>query len=97
MNIYVVQPGDTVNSIADKFNLPYEKIVHDNNISPDYGIVNGQIIILAYPTGTYKVQPGDTLKSIADANGLSIIQLLQNNPSLSDRDYLNIGEEFIIS
>ncbi len=97
MNIYVVQPGDTVNSIADKFNLPYEKIVHDNNISPDYGIVNGQIIILAYPTRTYKVQPDDTLKSITDANGISIIQLLQNNPSLSDRDYLNIGEELIIS
>lgn len=97
MDIYVVQPGDTVNSIADQFNLPYEKIVHDNNISVDYGIVNGQIIILAYPTRTYKVQQGDTLKSIADANGLSIIQLLQNNPSLSDRDYLNIGEELIIS
>lgn len=97
MNIYVVQPGDTVNSIADKFNLPYEKIVYDNNISPDYGIVNGQIIILAYPMQTYKVQAGDTLKSIADATGLSMIQLLQNNPSLSDRDYLNIGEDLIIS
>ncbi|QHQ60157.1 LysM peptidoglycan-binding domain-containing protein [Anaerocolumna sedimenticola] len=97
MKIYVVQPGDTVYSIANKFNLPVEKIVHDNNISPDYGIVNGQIIILAYPTQTYMVQPGDTWKSIAEATGLSIVQLLQNNPFLSERDYLNIGEELVIS
>ena len=72
MNIYVVQPGDTVYSIANKFNLPIEKIVHDNNISPDYGIVTGQIIILAYPKQTYKVQPGDTWRSIAAANGITI-------------------------
>jgi spore germination protein len=97
MVIYEVQPGDTIYSIANKFNFPYDKLVYDNNISPDYGIVNGQILILAYPTQTYKVQPGDTWRSIASDNGLSIIQLLQNNPSLSDRDYLNVGEELVIS
>ncbi|MDF2587053.1 MAG: Peptidoglycan-binding lysin domain protein [Anaerocolumna sp.] len=97
MEIYVVQPGDTIYSIAEKFNLPYQKIVYDSNIPPDYRIVNGQIVLLAYPKQTYKVQLGDTWKSIAEANGISIIQLLQNNPFLGDRDYLNIGEELVIS
>lgn len=97
MEIYVVQPGDTVQSIADRFNLPYNKIVRDNNIRPEYGIVNGQIIILAYPTITYEVMPGDTWASIAAANGITVKQLLQNNPFLADRDYLVIGEELVIS
>lgn len=96
MDIYVVKPGDTVASIAERFKLPYEKIVHDNNIIPEYGIVNGQIIILAYPKQTYIVKPGDTWKSIASDNGISVIQLLKNNPFLLDRTYLNEGEELII-
>jgi spore germination protein len=97
MEIYIVQPGDTIFSISQKYNIPYEKLVQDNNISPDYSLVNGQLILIANPEKTYTVKDGDTLKSIATENGIPIIQLVQNNPNLSDRDYFYIGEELIIN
>jgi spore germination protein len=42
------------------------------------------------------VKEGDTLESIAAENGISLMQLLQNNPFLSDRQYIYPGEELVI-
>jgi spore germination protein len=97
MDIYIVQPGDTIFSIAEKFNVPYQRLIYDNNISPAYNIVNGQIIIITYPEVTYFVQDGDSIQSITSSYGITPLQLIQNNPFLLDRDYFNIGEELIIS
>ena len=60
-------------------------------------LVVGQNLVITDPEMVYYVQSGDTLQSIAEAFGVSMIQILQNNPQLSDRNYLNIGEEVIIS
>ncbi len=97
MTVYTVQPGDTIYTIAEKFNVPYNRLLQQNITQPNYGLVVGQNLFITYPEIVYYVQSGDTLQSIAEAFGVSIIQLLQNNPQLSDRDYLNIGEEIIIS
>ncbi len=97
MDIYIVKPGDTIFSIAQKYNVPYERLSYDNNILPDYNIVSGQIIVIPRANQIYIVEEGDNLRSIATKNGISELQLLQNNPYLSDRDYLNIGEELVIS
>ncbi|MDF2513971.1 MAG: Peptidoglycan-binding lysin domain protein [Herbinix sp.] len=96
MDIYVVQPGDTIFTVADKFNVPYERLVRDNNISSEYLINVGQILIITKPEQTYIVQNGDTLQSIAAAYEVTLLQLLQNNPNLFDRNYLSVGEELII-
>ncbi len=97
MEIYIVKPGDTVLSISQIYNIPYQRLAYDNYTLPSYNIVNGQIMIIAPPKQIYKVVEGDTLESIASKNNISILQLLQNNPYLSDRDYLNLDEELIIS
>ncbi len=97
MDIYIVQPGDTIFTIADKFNVPYQRLIYDNNISATYNIVNGQIIIITHPDVTHIVQDGDSIQSIAMLYHITPLQLLQNNPFLFDRDYFNIGEELIIS
>lgn len=97
MTVYTVQIGDTVYSIADKFNIPYMRLVQQNIIQPNYDLVVGQNLVITYPDKVHNVLNGDTLQSIADAYGISVIQLLQNNPNLSDREFLNIGEEIIIS
>ncbi len=96
MDIYVVQPGDTIFTVAQKFNVPYQRLVRDNNISSEYLINVGQILIITKPEQVYIVQNGDTLLSIAAAHDVSVLQLLQNNPHLLDSDYLDIGEELII-
>ena len=96
MDIYVVQPGDTIFTVAEMFNIPYERLVRDNNISSDNLINVGQILIITKPEQTYIVQNGDTLQSIAAAHDVTILQLLQNNPHLLDKNYLDVGEELII-
>jgi spore germination protein len=96
MEIYIVQPGDTIFSIAEQFNVPYQRLIYDNNISPSYNLSTGQIIIITQPNTTHIVKDGDTVESITTQYGISPIQLMQNNPFLLDRDYLVIGEELII-
>lgn len=97
MTVYTVQPGDTIYSIAEKFNIPYMRLLQQNITQPNYDLVVGQNLVITYPNNVYYVQDGDSLQSISDYYGVSILQLFQNNPYLSDRVYLNIGEEIIIS
>lgn len=47
--IYVVQPGDSLYSIAEKFNVPQEKIVYDNQLYGQNYLVVGQALLLLGP------------------------------------------------
>lgn len=96
MDTYIVQPGDTIYSIADKFNEPLDQFLRDNNLSPNSNISIGQLMIITHPEQTYIVQQGDTINSIANAYGITILEILQNNPYLLKSDYLNTGEELVI-
>ena len=99
MTIHTVQQGDTINSIADEYNIPYTRLEQDNNLPPNSTLINGQALMITHPEQTYIVQNGDTLASIADTYGVTLIQLLRNNPQLSDREAfsLEVGEELVIS
>lgn len=97
MNIYVVQQGDTLFSIADKYGVSVERLAIDNGLILSVQLVPGQTIVVAYPQKSYIVQEGDTLFGIASENGVTVIQLLRNNPYLSDRDYIYPGETIVIS
>ena len=39
MDIYVVQPGDNINSIADRFGVSVEKLIQDNELENAYNLV----------------------------------------------------------
>ena len=97
MDIYIVQEGDTLNSIADKFGMPVERLIIDNGLLSSSFLVIGQALVILYPQTTYMVKPGDTLGSIADSNGISIWQLLRNNPFLYDREFIYPGEVLVIN
>ena len=45
-NIYVVQPHDTLYSIAWRFDLDYHDVARWNNIGPDFRIAVGQALLL---------------------------------------------------
>jgi spore germination protein len=99
MTIHTVERGDTIYSIAERYIIPYERLQKDNILSPNDSLNIGRALIITYPEQTHIVQDGDTLASIASTYGVGLIQLLRNNPELSDRvNYsLIIGEELIIS
>ncbi len=97
MEIYVVLPGDSIYSIAEKYGVSVEKLVKDNGLSYPYDLVIGQAIIIAYAKQSYVVQEGDSLEGIAAAYDVPVMQLLRNNPDLSAREFIYPGETLVIS
>lgn len=97
MDIYVVQQGDNIYSIADRYGVSVEKLIQDNGLIYPYNLVIGQTIVIAYPKQSHTVQEGDTLQSIADSYNVSLMQLLRNNLFLLDREYIYQGESLVIS
>lgn len=96
MEIYVVQQGDTIYSISEKFGISVDKIMQDNGLFKPVNIIIGQVLVITYPKQSHTIQLGDTVQSIADLYNVSIMQILRNNPNLSDRQY-NVGESLVIS
>jgi spore germination protein len=97
MIIYVVQEGDTITSIAEKFEVSETRLILDNGIAYPEELVIGQTIVITYPQKTYIVKEGDTLSGIAMDNGISVMALYRNNPYLWDRKYIFPGETLVIS
>jgi len=97
MIIYVVQAGDTITSIANKFEVSETRLIYENGITNPTDLIIGQTIVITNPKETYIVKQGDTLPEIALDHKVPIMQLYRNNPYLWDREYIFPGEELIIS
>lgn len=96
MDIYIVQPNETIYSIATKLGVPVNKLILDNDITRPNELVPGQALVIAYPAQSYTVQEGDTLKGIATTYNIDPMQLLRNNPFLSSGKLIP-GVELTIS
>lgn len=96
MIIHVVQKGETISSIAEYYGVSIERLILENDIDNPNKLVEGETLVILYPEITYTIQEGDTLTGIAEAFGVTVIQLLQNNPFLSNREYIYPGETIVI-
>lgn len=96
MIIHVVQPSETIYSIANLYDISASRLILDNNITEPNNLVIGDTIVVLFPAATHEVQDGDTLESIATAYDVSIMQLLRNNPFLSFSS-LRVGDTLVIS
>jgi len=99
---YIVQPGDTLFSIARKYNTTVEAICRANGIVNPWYIHVGQRLILPggsttpLPGGsTYVVQAGDTLYSIAARFGKNVWDLVVAN-NLSNPNLISVGQVLTI-
>lgn len=97
MTIYVVQPGDSVYSIAQGHRVPAERIIVQNGLSNPAKLTPGQALVIQYPKQLYTVQRGDTLGDIAVKFGTTVNTLWQNNPQLNGNDRIYPGQGLIIS
>ena len=97
MIIHVVQPGETIKSISEYYKIPVDSLILENGITNPGNLAIGQTIVIVQPETLYAVQPGDTLESIAEQHGTTPMDLLRNNPYLSDREFLYAGETIVIS
>lgn len=97
MTIYVVQPGDSVYSIARGHHVPAERIITQNGLSNPAKLTPGQALVIQYPKQLYTVQRGDTLGDIAVRFNTTVNALWQNNPQLNGNDRIYPGQGLIIS
>ncbi|HEX2183338.1 MAG TPA: LysM peptidoglycan-binding domain-containing protein [Rubrobacteraceae bacterium] len=96
---YVVQPGDTLSEIAERFGSTVDAIVEANGLADPDIIFAGQILCVpprghqgqVFPTEPYIVQPGDTLSEIAEDFGLSVDDLVRFN-RIRDPDVIFVGQ-----
>ncbi len=96
MLIHVVARGETIQSIADSYNVSVTRLIMDNGIENPNHLVVGQSIVIVFPEITYTVKEGDTINNIAYSNEISPMQLMRNNPMLSEREYIYPGETLVI-
>ena len=97
MEIYIVEAGDTLYSIALQFNVPMSQIILDNGLEAPQQLVPGQALVIRFPLVVHTVLPGETLSQISRRYGLSLLQLYQNNPALGGRPTIWPGETIVIS
>lgn len=106
IDIYTVSEGDTLYSIAEKYELPVSLLMKVNGIEDPYNLIIGTRLCIP---GTedqlpkppqcccrkHTVAPGDTLYLIAKKHGIKLDALMRANPDM-DPYNLMIGTELCI-
>ena len=92
---YVIQSGDTLSGIAQRFGTTYQAIASLNGISDPDLIYTGQILQIPGSASsspqTYTVQYGDTLSGIAQRFGTTVSAIASLN-GISDPDLIYAGQ-----
>lgn len=98
-NYYIVKKGDTLYSIAKKYNLTINELKKINNLNTDTLSIGQQLLVVPKDNNeieniTYTVNKGDTLYSIARKFNTTVSQLADINNLKST--ILSIGQKLII-
>ncbi len=97
MIIHVVEPGESIYSIAGQYNISPQKIIIDNELQNPNVLVPGQTLLILIPEEVHLVEPGETLADIARQHNTTTINLLQLNPFVEYADQIEAGDQITIS
>lgn len=92
---YVVQKGDNLYSIANKYGVTIDQIKETNNLNSNL-LQIGQILLIPGTTNyaNYTVKKGDSLYKIASTYGTTVAKLKAVNNLTTD--FLSVGQELLI-
>lgn len=97
---YTVTKGDTLQTIAQKFNISTDSIVWANNLSSDNVTPGQQLNILPVPGIIYTTKENDTLKSIGNYYQVDPMQIAVWNtyvfPNVSTDQPLPGGKKILV-
>lgn len=100
VTIYVVQPGDTVTGIAQKFGLRPETIPWSNPQLypyPDLLYIGEELFILPVDGVYHEVEAGNTLESIAEEYEVDPSAILESEYNdIADPETLVIGQMLVV-
>lgn len=94
--IHIVQAGDTITSIADRYGISPFRLLSDNQIRNPSELVIGQALLILYPEQVHTVSAGETLQEIAADYDMSVLDLVRRNPFLLENTILYPGETLVI-
>lgn len=82
-DIYVVKKGDSIYSIASKYNIPYKELVLLNGLKEnDYIYPNQEILIPKNGINFYITKQNDQIKDIVKNLGIDGYEILTKNDNL---------------
>lgn len=102
-NIYTVQRGDSLYSIASRYGITVNELKAANNLTSNILTIGQRLVIPTSPTPdttlpenytVYTVERGDTLFNIANEYGVSVNDLINFNQLTSTG--LTIGQQLLI-
>jgi len=93
---HLVQPGETVSTIAQEYDISVSTILWENNLNA-YSVIRpgNKLAILPVSGISYKVSKGDTLQTIAKKYDVEENEITEFN-KITDSSYLKIGQNLII-
>ena len=97
MTIHVVQPNESVSSIAAYYGVNPSQLSADNAVPGSGALAVGQTLVVRFPRQVHAVQPGESLFSIASLYETSVRQLLRNNWFLGGKEVLQPGQLLVTS
>ncbi|MCH5385166.1 glycoside hydrolase family 25, partial [Limosilactobacillus reuteri] len=96
---YIVQPGDTLSGIAEKYGTTYQNLAAINSIGDPNHISVGQVLkVTGQPTSenTYFVQAGDTLSGVATKFGTTVSDLVSRN-HIANPNVIYVGQKLYLA
>jgi murein DD-endopeptidase MepM/ murein hydrolase activator NlpD len=90
----VVASGETLYSVAQRYDVPIRSLIEVNHLTPPFRLVTGQRLILPQ-VRQYVVQPGDTLYGVSRRFGVDASTLARSN-DLASPYPIHVGQALIL-
>jgi flagellar protein FlgJ len=93
---YVVEPGDSVRTIAREFGISNETIIWANDLTdPDHLTIGQTLRILPFTGLVHEVRPGDTVASVANGYEARVEEVIRAN-QLEAPYVIVVGQELVV-
>ena len=96
MIIHVVEENQTIESIASQYGISTQRLVYDNQLDVEGGLVIGQALVVLVPETIHIVEEGQGIRDVAEQYGVREVTIYRNNPYLLFDPVLQTGEAIVI-